>query len=48
MGVAVCIQGLYEERYRKQALKEKYKYGDGKEEGKTKMKPEKRQGKNKM
>lgn len=42
MGVGACIQGLCEEGYRKWALKEKCKYGDGKEEGEAKMKPEKR------
>lgn len=44
MGVGVCIQGLCEEGYRKWTLKEKCKYGDGKE-GKTKMKPRKDRGK---
>lgn len=41
MGVAECVQGLSEEGYRKWALKEKCKYVDGKEEGKTEMKQEK-------
>lgn len=42
MGVGKCVQGLCEEGYRKWALKEKCKYGDGKEEGKTEMKQKKR------
>ena len=42
MGVEECVQGLCEEGYRKWAFKEKCKYGDGKEEGKTLTKLEKR------
>lgn len=37
MRVGECVQGLCEEVYRKRALKEKCKYGDGKEEGETKI-----------
>lgn len=44
-GVGECVQGLCGEGYRKWALKEKCKYGDGKEEGKTEMKQGKREGK---
>lgn len=48
MGVGECVQGLCEEGYRKWALKEKCKYGDGKEEGNAERNKRKDREKMKM
>lgn len=48
MGVEECVQGLCGEGYRKWALKEKCKYGDGKEEGNAERNKRKDREKMKM